>query len=89
MAVYHKATGETFCLADAESNSLDGGLPVCPYRHVRGNTFFAGSLLPSYDLSDELVARVNAFGKKESGLAEILARTTEDDNPILMFVELK
>ena len=89
MAVYHKATGETFCLADAESNSLDGGLPVCPFRHVRGNTFFAGSLLPSYDLSDELVARVNAFGKKESGLAEILARTTEDDNPILMFVELK
>ena len=89
MAVYHKATGETFCLADAESNSLDGGLPVCPFRHVRGNTYFAGSLLPGSHLSDELVARVNAFGKKESGLAEILARTTEDDNPILMFVELK
>ena len=89
MAVFHKDTGETYCLADAGSNSLDGGCPVRPYRQVKGNTFYAGSLLPGYHLSDELVARVNAFKKKEGRLAEILARTSEDDNPILMFVELK
>lgn len=89
MAVFHKKTGETFCLADTESNTLDGGLPIRPFQHVKGKTFYAGSLLPNFELSEELVARVSAFEKKGSGLAEILARTTEDDNPILMFVELK
>lgn len=89
MAVYHKDTGKTFCLKKSESNSIDGGLPINSLQWVKGKTYCAGSLLPSYDLSDEFVARVKECGNTDSGLMEVLSRTTDDDNPILMFVVLK
>lgn len=89
MAVFHKDTGETFCLKKSESNTIDGGLPFRPIKRVKGKTFYAGSLLPNYELSDELVTRVKEFGGKDSELMEVLSHTTDDDNPILMFVDLK
>lgn len=87
-AVFHENSGKTFCLEESESNKIDGGLPIILIQKVQGRKFYAGQIIPSYHLTDDFISRVKK-NDTSGELINILTRTTSEDNPILMFVELK
>ena len=88
LAVFHKNSGETFCLEESECNEFDGGLPIFLIQKVYGRKYYAGQIIPSYHLTDDFVSRVRK-NDLNGELIDILTRTIDEDNPILMFVELK
>lgn len=88
-AVFDKKTGETFCLRNFPNNGIDGGLPIRFIKKVKGKTYYSGQIFPGIHLTDEFKSRVKFYRPWGCELSDILASTLDDDNPILMFVEIK
>lgn len=88
-AVFDKNTGETFCLQNNIHNNIDGGLPIRFIKKVKGKTYYSGQIFPGIHLTDEFKSRVKFYQPWGGKLSDILSTTLDDDNPILMFVEIK
>ena len=89
LAVFHKDSGKVYCMEKMQHNLIDGGLPINLIKQVSGKRYYAGQLFPGIHLQDDFISRVSTFKGTNNSLKEILTTTTVDDNPILMFVDLK
>lgn len=89
LAVFHKDSGKVYCIKKSQQNLIDGGLPINLIKQVYGKRYYAGQIFPSIHMTDDFISRVSTFKGKNNSLRDILSKTTVDDNPILMFVDLK
>lgn len=89
LAVFHKDSGKVYCMKKMQYNLIDGGLPINLIKQVSGKRYYAGQIFPGIHIKDDFISRISTFNVWNNSLKDILSKTTVDDNPILMFVDLK
>lgn len=88
-AIFNKRTGKTTCLESPEFNTLDYGAPIAIYKEAKERMYYASWINAESLLDPDFISRVKRHNSYNSQLLDIISKTTEDDNPILMFVTLK
>ena len=93
LLMYSKKNKDITLLNHKNTNLYDGGVPINNLKQCSDNLYFVNEIWPETFLNDDFKKRglPNSIESKsaQNGLTNIIQRTKEDDNPILMFVKLK